>query len=133
MERTSARSAIASHSSSRCGERSMEREIALPQGSTIVLRPYRVDDVDALHEAVTTSIPELSPWMFWCHPGYSMQDSRTWVEARPAEWAQGTSYDFAILDPSSGALIGGCGLNAVNRINRFANLGYWVRTSATRR
>ncbi len=25
--------------------------------------------------------------------------------------------------------LGGCGLNQINRVNRFANLGYWVRTS----
>ena len=29
--------------------------------------------------------------------------------------------------------LGGCGVNQVNSIHRFANLGYWVRSSATGR
>ena len=31
-----------------------------------------------------------------------------------------------------GTYLGGCGLNQIDRINRRANLGYWVRSTATR-
>lgn len=37
-------------------------------------------------------------------------------------------YDFAIID-TNGTYAGGCGVNHINRLDRFANLGYWVRTS----
>jgi len=37
-------------------------------------------------------------------------------------------YDFAIID-ANGTYAGGCGINHINRIDRFANLGYWVRSS----
>lgn len=47
-------------------------------------------------------------------------------------WAQGTAYDFGLIEGERGRLLGGCGLNTLNRDNRFANLGYWVRSSRTR-
>jgi RimJ/RimL family protein N-acetyltransferase len=37
-------------------------------------------------------------------------------------------FEFAIID-ADGSFAGGCGINHINRIDRFANLGYWVRTS----
>lgn len=111
----------------------MERELELSDGSRMLLRPYRADDVEALHAAVIASLPELLPWMFWCHPGYSIDESRTWLAGRADEWAQGASYDFAMIDVARGELIGGCGLNSVNELHRSANLGYWVRTRSARR
>lgn len=102
-------------------------------GARVVLRRYRAEDEEALFEAVRESVRELSEWMFWCHAGYSKEESRAWLEKRDAEWEQGASFDFAMVDGASGRLLGGCGLNAVNRICRMANLGYWVRTTSAGR
>ena len=44
-------------------------------------------------------------------------------------WQEGNEYAFAIVQAQDGQFLGGCGLNQINRVNRFANLGYWVRTS----
>ena len=44
-------------------------------------------------------------------------------------WQEGKEYAFAIVQAQDGQFLGGCGLNQINRVNRFANLGYWVRTS----
>jgi ribosomal-protein-serine acetyltransferase len=41
------------------------------------------------------------------------------------------AYEFAIFDAGDGAMLGGCGLNGVDKINYRANLGYWVRTGRT--
>ena len=38
-----------------------------------------------------------------------------------------------MIDPAHGRLLGGCGINYLNRVYQFANLGYWVRSSQTRR
>jgi RimJ/RimL family protein N-acetyltransferase len=37
-------------------------------------------------------------------------------------------YDFAVID-DQGRYCGGCGINQISKLNRFANLGYWVRSS----
>jgi len=99
---------------------------------TISIRPYRSDDIDYLYEAVRESMQELLPWMPWCHPEYARSETVTWVEARPAAWNARTEFAFAI-ESHSGALLGGCGLNRIEHESGTANLGYWVRTSASRR
>jgi ribosomal-protein-serine acetyltransferase len=109
----------------------MQNEIQLTDGS-VVLRPYQLSDADRLYEAVRESLAELSVWLPWCHLGYSIEESRAWIESRAEVWAKGTQYDFTINDPRDGSFLGGCGLNQVNRVIAFANLGYWARTSRTR-
>src|SRR5262249_1277508 len=42
-------------------------------------------------------------------------------------------YSFGIFDHDQGGLLGGVGLNFIKRVHQMANLGYWVRTSATGR
>ena len=82
-------------------------------------------------EAVRESIAELQPWMPWCHPGYSLTDSRSWLEIQVPAFAQRTAFEFAIVS-AEGHYLGGCGLNQIDKANKRANLGYWVRSGATR-
>jgi len=86
--------------------------------------------VSDLHEAVMESREEIAPWMPWCHSDYSIEDSRSWVEMQETAFAEGTEYAFVIASPE-GRFLGGCGLNFLDRGNRRANLGYWLRKSAT--
>jgi len=97
----------------------------------VLIRPYRLDDAEAVVEAVRESIAELQPWMPWCHPGYSLTDSRSWLETQVPAFEQRTAFEFAILS-AEGRYLGGCGLNQIDKANNRANLGYWVRSGATR-
>ena len=78
------------------------------------------------------SVNELRPWMPWCHPAYSIEDSRTWLHSQVPAFETGTAFEFAIVS-AEGAYLGGCGLNALDTLNKRANLGYWVRSAWTRR
>lgn len=97
--------------------------------TSVRIRPYVPHDVQRLYEAARESITEVYPWLPWCHPEYSVADAQSWVDSREAAWANGESYEFVIENGSS-RFLGGCGLNAISAANRWANLGYWVRTSA---
>ncbi|MEO8435984.1 MAG: GNAT family protein [Pyrinomonadaceae bacterium] len=99
----------------------------------IVVRPYRVEDIPALYEAARESIPELSVWMPWCHPDYSIDESRSFILSRAEAWKRDAEYGFGIFAQVSGRYLGGVGLNFVNRNHDLVNLGYWVRSSATGR
>jgi len=88
--------------------------------------------VGALYEAARESIAEIYPWMAWCHPRYARDDARTWVESRPAAWERGDDHSYLVTERTSARLLGGIGLNHFDWMHRRANLGYWVRTSATR-
>jgi len=93
------------------------------------IRRYRPGDEDALYEAVRESIPEVSPWLSFCHQDYSHEESAEWVGSNQKNWEAGEVYAFIVEDEKTGAFLGGCGLNQIDRINLRANLGYWVRSS----
>lgn len=99
----------------------------------ILIRPLRADDVDAVYEAVRESINEVAPWMPWCHPDYSREETSAFILSVADKGdAAGQEYGFAVVDAQTGAMLGGVGLNQINLIHRTGNLGYWVRTSRTK-
>ncbi len=96
------------------------------------IRPYALDDAEALYAGVRTSMADLMPWMPWCHPNYAIDETRAWLEAQVAAFADGRAFEFAIVS-TAGQFLGACGLNGIDREHRRANLGYWVRSDLTRR
>jgi RimJ/RimL family protein N-acetyltransferase len=106
-----------------------EPPVELTDGPTRV-RTYRDDDVEPMLEAVSESIPEIQPWLPWCHPGYGRTESERWVRSRLAAWRRFEELSFVIVDEASGRFIGSCGLNQLNPNFRMANLGYWIRTGS---
>lgn len=100
---------------------------------TFVIRQYRSDDIGEMYAAARESTKEIHPWMEWCHPNFSMKESKAWVLSRDKDWEQGGEYSFVISNAKTKEFLGSCGINGVNRAHRFANLGYWVRTTATRK
>jgi len=100
---------------------------------TIGIRPFRESDVPLLFEAVRESISELSAWMAWCRPDYSIKESAEFIQSASPAWDQGEHYSFVVFETATSRFLGGAGLNFINRLHNFANLGYWVRSSATRR
>ena len=96
------------------------------------IRRYQPTDVSDVFEAVRESLTELQPWMPWSHPAYSIHESRSWLQTQIAAFDQRTAFEFAMID-DDGRYLGACGLNQLDHSNRRANLGYWVRTSATNR
>ncbi len=98
---------------------------------TIHIRRYEPTDIDAIYEAVCESRAELSPWMPWCHAEYSRADTTSWVGSRVDAWESHSEWSFVIVD-AGGQILGACGLHRLDLRNGVGELGYWVRTSATR-
>jgi len=103
----------------------------IPPPGTVAVRPYELEDAAALYEAARESIVEVHPWMAWCHANYSIEESNAWLDLQVEAFARGTAFEFAIVS-DGGRYLGGCGINQLDRENRRANLGYWVRSTATR-
>ena len=99
----------------------------------VLIRPYRAEDIGVMYEAVRESIAQLSPWLPWCHAGYTIEETKAFVLAREAAWRNDEAYAFGVFDAAAGTYLGGVGLNFINRIHQCANLGYWVRSSQTGR
>jgi L-amino acid N-acyltransferase YncA len=77
-------------------------------------------------------VREVRPFLPWCHPDLTPEDARRWIEVQKSAREDGTAFEFAIVS-SDGSFLGGCGVNQIDQLNRRANLGYWVRSSATGR
>jgi ribosomal-protein-serine acetyltransferase len=98
----------------------------------IHIRPYRLDDAQAIWTAARESLAQLQLWMPWCHANYSIEESRSWLAVQVPAFHQRTTFEFAITT-DDGTYLGGCGLNQIDALNQRANLGYWVRSSAAGR
>jgi RimJ/RimL family protein N-acetyltransferase len=96
------------------------------------IRLYRPTDISEMVAAARESVADVSPWMPWCHADYSEADAAPWITATLEGHRTGATYEFAIED-DTGRYAGGCGINNINRGSGVANLGYWVRSSATGR
>ena len=98
----------------------------------ITLRVPELADAPAIAAAVQSSRPELAMWMDWCSEDYDVADAVGWVQAARDARQRNLAYEF-VIEGQGGAILGCCGLNAIDTLNRRANLGYWVRTEATGR
>lgn len=98
--------------------------------NSIHIRRYQPGDVEAVYEAVIESKAELSPWMQWCHAAYSRQDTIAWVDSRADAWESNREWSYVVLN-SDGRLLGACGIHRFDVLNGVAEVGYWVRSSAT--
>ena len=87
----------------------------------LVIRRYQTTDIEALYAAARESIEEVSRFLPWCHPDYSIAESKQWVTLVIKSW--GVSNLFR-------RFIGSVGINAVD-LHPMVNLGYWLRSSET--
>ncbi|MHA6203393.1 GNAT family N-acetyltransferase [Dyella soli] len=97
--------------------------------SSLRLRPWQPGHADALCEAAQESVATVGRWLPWCHAGYAWEDAVAWIEHCQGGWLRGDPYAFAIFDAAD-RLVGGAGLNRLDREHRSANLGYWIRQQA---
>jgi RimJ/RimL family protein N-acetyltransferase len=111
-------------------ESMMETELS---DGRILIRPLCADDVDVVHEAVRDSVGEIAPWMSWCHEGYARAETVAFIRSLEGTPGVEKDYSFAIIDARTGEFLGSVGLNRIDRNYQMANLGYWVRTSRTKR
>lgn len=99
----------------------------------LIVRPLTTADTDPLLRSITASNETLTRWLPWCHAGYGRAEASEWTRFCEQAWKQGIEYPFAIVSAQSGSIIGGVGLNHLNRQHKSANLGYWVDIGHRRR
>lgn len=98
------------------------------RAAAFLLRPYRDDDAPAMSAGVRESVQTVGRWMSWARADFSDYDALCWFSACNAARASGEGHEFGIFT-LDGQFVGGCGLNQFNAVNKFCNLGYWVRSS----
>ncbi|MDP8922956.1 MAG: GNAT family N-acetyltransferase [Chloroflexota bacterium] len=99
-------------------------------GPRVRLRPHRPDDATPLWEAVQESREHLEPWMPWVDEYQEPDDVREYLVRARARWDLREDLAVAIVERSSGRLLGGSGLHRMNWPLRTFEIGYWLRRGA---
>ncbi|MBL1277922.1 MAG: GNAT family N-acetyltransferase [Ectothiorhodospiraceae bacterium] len=102
------------------------------EGNKIGIRKFQTDDIAPFHMAVKESVEHLHEFMPWCHPEYSIQESKLWVESRGPAWDSGQDYSFIVYSTKDHELLGGVDINQINSSHKVGNIGYWVRKKSLR-
>jgi len=102
-------------------------------GDKIRIRTFSAEDIIPFHSAATESIEHMHEFMPWCYPGYSIEESASWVTSRAEAWNNVEEYSFVIYSADNTELLGGVAINQINAIHKIGNIGYWVRKRALNR
>ena len=100
-------------------------------GKLVTVRAYRPEHIDRLFAAVTESVPELSRYETWCHPGYTLEEAAEYVNWWREAWSRDKAYYFAVEHYATGEFLGSCGLSDLLTEHKRAGLGFWIRSSRT--
>ncbi|NJK58085.1 MAG: hypothetical protein HC939_19915 [Pleurocapsa sp. SU_5_0] len=66
------------------------------ESDEIVLQKYTTEDIPLLFEAIQVSIDRVYPWLPWCHPNYTIDETEAWIKTRPQRWNEGKEFGFSI-------------------------------------
>ncbi|MEB3370856.1 GNAT family N-acetyltransferase [Saccharopolyspora mangrovi] len=101
--------------------------IELP--GALLRRPVAAD-LQALHQAVTESLPHLRPWMPWAAGDYPPAAAATFIDEATTRWQTGRAYTYLIT--TSAGLAGTISLE--RRIGEAGlEIGYWLHPAHTGR
>jgi ribosomal-protein-serine acetyltransferase len=96
----------------------------------LTLEPTGPEHTERIWEAVSSSLPELRPWLIWAVKADGAAENAFSSQA-PILWEAGSDYAFAILNDD--AIIGGVGLHHRASLLPIVEIGYWLRSDRTRR
>ncbi len=98
----------------------------------IKLKELSNDYVSVMVEAALESVSDINPWMPWCTNNFNDTQALSWVQEQREARQSRIAYEFAVFDKND-LYLGGGGINNINSDNNFANIGYWIRSSQTKK
>jgi RimJ/RimL family protein N-acetyltransferase len=105
----------------------------MPVDSEYFVRRFEPADAPSMLAAVKSSLQELVYWMPWCKEDYALEDAQSWIRFTEEAWSKRSEFPLGIFEASTGSVVGGTGINQINKTYRIGNIGYWVSTLHTGR
>lgn len=90
------------------------------------LRPWRDGDAPDVLRAFRE--PEIAVWQTSTSVG-DLAAAREWVRRR-GDWSDGAHASFAVVDATSGGLLGSVSLHRIDQVQLTASIGYWTLPEA---
>jgi RimJ/RimL family protein N-acetyltransferase len=99
----------------------------------LVVRCWQPADARLMKEAVDESLDELLPWMPWAaEEPTALADRIELLRTFRGRFDLGQEFVYGIFTRDESAVVGGTGLHP-RRADDALEIGYWIRTSHTRR
>jgi RimJ/RimL family protein N-acetyltransferase len=95
----------------------------------LLLRPPRLEDAAAIHDAIRESFAELNPWMPWAVEPPVLQSASEFCAQSARQLADGTACNLLMLDRADGRLVGASGYPRLDWSVPSFEIGYWCRTT----
>jgi len=95
---------------------------SVPVGTVALLRPWQPSDAGAVVEAFTD--PEIQRWHV--RRADSVDEARQWITSWRAGWGKETQLNWALVDRSTGSLMGRVSLKSVDLHDGSAGVAYWM-------
>ena len=87
----------------------------------LTLRAMRSQDAEDMFEYAR--LPEVTKYLLW-REHESVGFTRDYLKYVESRYSVGDFYDFAIVENSSGKMIGTCGFTRLDAVNNVAEIGY---------
>lgn len=100
--------------------------------SRLLLRPFRLEDAPALHEAIVESISELRRYLGllpWVAAEPTLESAQLRCRQAQAAFLLRTDLPYLAFSTESGRLVASMGLHRTDWNIPRTEVGYWVRTS----
>ncbi|ANN16874.1 acetyltransferase [Amycolatopsis orientalis] len=94
----------------------------------IVLRRWAPEQLDTLAAVAGDSAAHIGAWLIWASNGYGTEEAAEFLETTARNWAEGKTYDFAIV--AGGEVAGGTGMIVQPD---GIEIGYWLSRHHTGR
>jgi RimJ/RimL family protein N-acetyltransferase len=99
-------------------------------GELVIVRPWAEADSRLLWDAIDESRDHLGPWMPWVDAYRNPDDALEFTRRCQARWLLREDFTVAIVERTTGRILGGSGLHVRNWPIRAFEIGYWIRQGA---
>jgi RimJ/RimL family protein N-acetyltransferase len=100
------------------------------RGERVLVRPYQLDDAEAMRAAVDESREHVRPWLPFADAHQTVAEARDWIAHGMADWLLRENFAMSIWELASGRYLGGIGLHIRDWAIGYFEIGYWLRASA---
>ena len=96
----------------------------------IKLERLKTSDSKELYKAIKCSYSEISKWLDWLAPVYTMKSAEDFIYLQMSNWINELEYTFAIKNHSD-EFLGVISLHLFDKQNDVASIGYWMNSKHT--
>jgi ribosomal-protein-serine acetyltransferase len=99
----------------------------------LLLLPIDSTDSSDVWSAVEASRRELEPWLPWVPFNIDLESSLRYCDASALDWDNARACRLVVRERATRRLVGVVGLESFAHLHQSTELGYWLRSDATRR